>query len=84
MAQRPAHAESVQEKDPEAMADDQLAKLSRGEYSTAEDRADAIAGAPALYTLAQVEELTALPRESIVTFMRSMGLPVPPEQDVAY
>ncbi|MDR3361174.1 MAG: adenylate/guanylate cyclase domain-containing protein [Bifidobacteriaceae bacterium] len=66
------------------MADDPLVRLSRAEYSTAEDRADRIAGAPALYTLAEVEELTAASRTAIAAFMRSMGLPIPEEDEVAF
>jgi adenylate cyclase len=66
------------------MADNQQHRLSRGEYSTAEDRADMIAGAPALYTLSQVEDLTALSREDIGSFMRAMGLTVPEDGEVAF
>ncbi|MDR2348786.1 MAG: adenylate/guanylate cyclase domain-containing protein [Bifidobacteriaceae bacterium] len=58
--------------------------MSRGQYSTAEDRADTIAGAPALYNLAQVQQLTALGREEVASFMRSMGLPMPSDDAVAY
>ncbi|MDR2381383.1 MAG: hypothetical protein LBE08_09475 [Bifidobacteriaceae bacterium] len=66
------------------MADNQLRALSRGEYSTAKDRADTIAGAPALYTMVQVAELSACGHEEIAAFMRSMGLPVPAIDEPAF
>ncbi|MDR3107986.1 MAG: adenylate/guanylate cyclase domain-containing protein [Bifidobacteriaceae bacterium] len=65
------------------MPDDRLEKLARGEYSTAEDRADAIAGAPCTLTPADVQELTGLDRETLAAFWRSMGLPPPVEGEVA-
>jgi adenylate cyclase len=56
-----------------------LESLARGEYSTAEDRADAIAGAPGLLTLEEVQEATGVDRETLAAFWRSMGLPMPTE-----
>ncbi|MDR2453919.1 MAG: adenylate/guanylate cyclase domain-containing protein [Bifidobacteriaceae bacterium] len=66
------------------MPGNEARRLSRGQYSTAEDRADLIAGAPALHTLAEAQQLTALGREDIASFMRSMGLPMPGDEDVAF
>ncbi|MDR3107506.1 MAG: adenylate/guanylate cyclase domain-containing protein [Bifidobacteriaceae bacterium] len=66
------------------MPDDRLGRLARGEYSTAEDRADAIAGAPRTLTLAEVQILTGLDRETVATFWRSMGLPLPAEEELAW
>ncbi|MDR2253106.1 MAG: adenylate/guanylate cyclase domain-containing protein [Bifidobacteriaceae bacterium] len=65
------------------MPDDRLKKLARGEYSTAEDRADAIAGARRTLTLADVQESTGLDREIIAGFWRSMGLALPAEGEAA-
>ncbi|MDR2567440.1 MAG: adenylate/guanylate cyclase domain-containing protein [Bifidobacteriaceae bacterium] len=65
------------------MPDDRLKKLARGEYSTAEDRAEAIAGAPRTLTFAQVQEATGLDWEGIASFWRSMGLPLPAEDEKA-
>jgi adenylate cyclase len=63
--------------------DDRVEKLARGEYSTAEDRADAIAGAPRTLTVAEVEEATGLDREIVVAFWRSMGLVLPADGEAA-
>jgi adenylate cyclase len=63
--------------------EDRLKKLARGEYSTAEDRADAIAGAPRTLTLAEVQEATGLDWEVVASFWRSMGLALPAEDDKA-
>ncbi|MDR1634176.1 MAG: adenylate/guanylate cyclase domain-containing protein [Bifidobacteriaceae bacterium] len=65
------------------MPDDRLRKLARGEYSTAEDRADAIAGAPRTMTFAEVQEATGLDWPSISSFWRSMGLALPAEDEAA-
>ncbi|MDR1394014.1 MAG: adenylate/guanylate cyclase domain-containing protein [Bifidobacteriaceae bacterium] len=66
------------------MAGSDLRRLSRGEYSTAEDRADAIVGAPALYTVAQVQQFAAVSREEIDSFMHSLGLPMPRDGEIAF
>ncbi|MDR2252773.1 MAG: adenylate/guanylate cyclase domain-containing protein [Bifidobacteriaceae bacterium] len=66
------------------MEEDRLRRLSRGEYSTARDRAAMIAGAPVLYTLAQVQEMTAVSRDYLQSFLRSMGLPTPAEDQAAF
>jgi adenylate cyclase len=61
--------------------DDRENKLARGEYSTAEDRADAIVGAPRLLTPLEVQEATGLDRETIAAFWRSMGLAMPADDE---
>ncbi|MDR0594215.1 MAG: adenylate/guanylate cyclase domain-containing protein [Bifidobacteriaceae bacterium] len=62
------------------MPDDRLERLSRGEYSTAEDRADTIAGAPRTLTVAEVQAVTGFDRDTIAAFWRSMGLAMPPDE----
>jgi adenylate cyclase len=63
------------------VVDDRAEKLTRGAYSTAEDRADAIAGAPRTLTLAEVETATGLDRDTIAAFWRSMGLVMPGDDE---
>ncbi|MCL2803280.1 MAG: adenylate/guanylate cyclase domain-containing protein [Micrococcales bacterium] len=62
------------------MAQEDPRSAAPGEYSTAEDRASTIAGAPTLLTLGQVADQAGVSRERIAAFWAAMGMALPPEE----
>ncbi|MDR1825603.1 MAG: adenylate/guanylate cyclase domain-containing protein [Bifidobacteriaceae bacterium] len=53
-------------------------------YSTADERADRIAGAPALYTLDDVVAQTAIAKADVIGLWRALGFPLPAKGEVAF
>ena len=66
------------------MAIDESLSTAHSDYSTAEDRAETIAGAPTTLTLAELAEQAGVTREQIAAFWAALGMPLPPEDEKAF